>query len=148
MAVFCGFLGAQTEKTITIRMLNGKTGKLIATSHYLVRVDHEQTVHADWVGQNEDGTGKLSVPGEVSVLSIHATYDSAMYIYINCDSATGKGKTSENWYGVSEILTSGVVASNGCRSPKEAAKIRPAAKPGEFVFFVRELNALEQFNEN
>jgi hypothetical protein len=32
--------------------------------------------------------------------------------------------------------------------PKNAAKLRFVAKPGEFVFFVRKLNALEQFNEN
>jgi hypothetical protein len=148
MAVFCGCLGAQTEKTITIRMLDGKTGKLIETSNYLVRVDHEQTVHANWVVQNEDGTGKLTLPGGASAFSIHATYDSAMYIYVNCDSATRKANPADHWYGVSEILTAGVVAPNGCRNPKDAAKIRPIAKPGEFVFFVRKLNALEQFAED
>ena len=58
----CGCLFAQSEKTITIRMLDGKTGKPIEASGFLVRVDHEQTVHADWVVQNEDGTGKLTLP--------------------------------------------------------------------------------------
>jgi hypothetical protein len=148
VAVCCGCLGAQTAKTVTIRMLNGKTGKLIATSYYLVRADHEQTVHADWVVQNEDGTGKLTVPGGVSVLAIHATYGGATYTYINCDSAARKGSSGEHWYGLSEILTSGVVAPNVCAKPKDAAKFRQVAKPGEFVFFVRELNALEQLNED
>jgi hypothetical protein len=148
MAVCCGCLGAQTAKTVTIRMLNGKTGKLIATSHYLVRINHEQTVHGDWVVQNEDGTGKLTVPSGASVFSIQATYESALYIYFNCDSATGKENPGQHWYGLSEILTSGVVAPNGCRSPKDAAKFKPIAKPGEFVFFVRELSAREQLVED
>jgi hypothetical protein len=113
MAAFCGCLCAQTQKTVTVRMLDGKTGKLIETSNFLVRIDHEQTDHANLVVQNEDGTGKLTVPGAAAVFSIHATYDSAMYIYINCDSATGKENPSDHWYKVSEILTSGVVAPNG-----------------------------------
>ena len=67
MAAFCascGSLLAQTQKTITLRMMDGKTGKLIATSDFLVRIDHQQTVHANWVTMNEDGTGKLTLPGE------------------------------------------------------------------------------------
>ena len=148
LAAFCGCLCAQTGKTITVRMLNGKTGKLIATSNFLVRIDHEQTVHADWVVQNEDGTGKLTLPGSAAALSIKATYDGAMYVYVNCDAATGKGNPTDRWYGVSEILTSGVVAANGCVKPKDAAKLKFVAKPGEFVFFVRKLNPLEQIEED
>jgi hypothetical protein len=49
MAAFCGVLCAQTGKTITLRMMDGKTGRLIATSDFLARIDHQQTVHANWV---------------------------------------------------------------------------------------------------
>jgi len=147
MAVCCGCLGAQAQSAITIRMLEARTGKLIETSNYLVRVNHEQTAHANWVVQNEDGTGKLTLPGGVSTLSITATYESAMYVYVNCDSASEKGNPGEHWYDVSEILTAGLVAPNGCRKPRDAAKRRPIAKPGEFVFFVRKLNSFEQVME-
>jgi len=52
MAAFCGVLCAQTGKTITLRMMDGKTGRLIATSDFLARIDHQQTVHANWVTMN------------------------------------------------------------------------------------------------
>ena len=62
-AALCGSLSAQTEKTITIRMLDSRTGHLIATSDFLVRINHEETVHPNWVRQNEDGTGNILTSG-------------------------------------------------------------------------------------
>ena len=144
LAAFCGPLCAQTEKTITIRMLDSKTGILIATSDFLVRINHQETVHADWVRKKEDGTGKLTLPPEAAVLTIQGTYESSMQIYVNCDSATEKVNPIDRWYAVSEILTSGVVAPNGCGKPRDAAKLKPVAHPGEFVFFVRKQNWREQ----
>ena len=160
MAAFCGLLCAQTGKTITVRMLDGKTGKLITASNFLVRVDHEPTVHADWVVQNEDGTGKLTLPQSASVFSIQATYESAMLIYVNCDWASEKTNPIGRWYSIAEILTSGVAAPNGCIKPAEANKLKiltklkpiakptPVVKPGEFVFFVRKQNWREQMQED
>jgi hypothetical protein len=137
MAAFCGSLCAQADKTITLRMLDAKTGKLIGTSYFLIRINHEETVHADWVMQNESGTGKLTLPGNAQVLAIQATYDSATQYYVNCDSDIGEGKPSDRWYAVHEILTSGIVAANRCVRGKDAVKITPAPAPGVFVFFVR-----------
>jgi hypothetical protein len=51
----------------------------------------------------------------------------------------------DRWYKISDILTLGVVAPNGCGGKKVADKLQVIAKPGEFVFFVRKLNAREQF---
>jgi hypothetical protein len=160
MAAFCGLLCAQTGKTITVRMLDGKTGKLIIASNFLVRVDHEPTVHADWVVQNEDGTGKLTLPKIASLLSIQATYDSSMMIYVNCDTAGEDANPAGLWYSIAEILTSGVAAPNNCVKPAEAAKLKvlnklkpvakpaPVAKPGEFVFYVRKQNWREHMRED
>jgi hypothetical protein len=148
IAAFCGLLCAQTGKTITVRMLDGKTGKLITTSTFLVRVDHDPTVHADWVAPNEDGTGKLSVPRSASLLSIRGTYDSSMTIYVNCDSASEKTNPLDRWYSIAEIFSLGVAAPNSCVKPAEADKLKPAAKPGEFVFFVRKQNWREQMRED
>ncbi len=148
MAAFGGLLCAQTGKTITLRMLDGKSGKLITTSTFLVRVDHETTVHADWVAPNEDGTSKLTVPRSASLLSIRGTYDSSMQIYVNCDSASEKTNPIDRWYSIAEILSVGITAPNSCVKPAEAAKLKLTAKPGEFVFFVRKLNWREQMREN
>jgi hypothetical protein len=148
MVAFGGLLYAQTGKTITVRMLDGKTGKLITTSTFMVRVDRESTVHADWVTPNEDGTGKLSLPRSASLLSIRGTYDSSMTIYVNCDSASEKKNPIDHWYSIAEILSLGIAAPNSCVKPAEAAKFKPAAKPGEFVFFVRKENWREQMQED
>lgn len=147
MGALCGSLCAQTGKTITIRMLNGKTGKFLAASGFLVRIDHQEAVHADWVVQNEDGTAKLTLPEGASLLSIHATYDDSMQTFVNCDSASGKASPVDHWYAISEILTSGLVVPDGCVKAESAAKFKLVAKPGEFVLLVRRMSTREQWRE-
>ncbi len=152
LAALCGSARAQTGQTITIRMLDGKTGVPIATSNFLVRINHLEPVHGNWVKQNEDGTGRLTLPAGAEEVSIHATYDSAMLTYINCDADKNRGSadhapSGDHWYTVANILTSGVVAPNGCVGKKIPEKLQVIAKPGEFVFFVRQLNAREQYRE-
>lgn len=152
MAAFCGVLYAQATKTITLRMIDGKSGKLIATTDFLVRVDHQETAHANWVTMNDDGTGKLTVPGETSLLSIRASYDSATSLFVNCDSnndykASSQGYVVDRWYSVSEILAKGIVAPNNCIGKKVPEKLQLFAKPGEFVFFVRRMTTREEYRE-
>ena len=147
MAFLCGGMIAQTGKTVTIRVLDGKTGKPLLASGYLVRIDHEQTVHANWVVENEDGSGKLTLPATASLFSIRATYDGSTQTYINCDSSTKSALPVDRWYSISEVLASGIVAPNGCGKSQDAAKIKPVAKPGEFVFLVRRMSTQEQWRE-
>ncbi|MGD0903400.1 MAG: hypothetical protein ABR924_10715 [Terracidiphilus sp.] len=151
-AAFFGLACAQAQKTITVRMLDSRTGKLIVTTDFLVRVNNEQTIHADWITQNGDGTAKLTVPDDVTVISVRATYDNTMSFYVNCDANKDKGTAErgaslDHWYKVSDILALGVVAPNGCGGKKVPDKLQAIAKPGEFVFFVRKRNALEQSQE-
>ena len=146
----CSPLCAQTGKTVTIRMLDSRTGILIASSDYLVRIDHEETAHGNWVVKNEDGSGKLTLPGNAIAISVRATYDSNTVMYVNCDAAKDVGSANrapglDRWYKVADILESGVVAPNGCAGKKIPDRLQVVAKPGEFVFFVRKLNAKEQF---
>ena len=152
LPTLCASQPAQNEKSLTLRMLDGKTGMLIATSSFLVRINHEDDVHGGWVKQNEDGTGKLTLPPSAVMFSIHATYESAMSTYVNCDAdkelpsadhATGV----DRWYSVELILTSGVAAPNNCAGNKIPERLQVVAKPGEFVFFVRRQNAREQMRE-
>jgi hypothetical protein len=140
IAALCGTVRAQAVKPIIIKMLDGRTGKLVATTGFMVRINHEETVHANWVVQNEDGTGTLTLPLDASILTIQGTYDSSMEVYLNCD-AGAKTETSDHWYTVSDILATGVVAPNGC------GKQKAAAKPGEFVFYVRRQNWRELMKE-
>ena len=152
LAAFSVALSAQNEKTITIRMLDSRTGLLIASSNFLVRVNHLEAVHGNWVTKNEDGTGALSLPPDSDVVSIHATYESATLIYANCDADKDRGTSDhaskpDHWYSVAAILSSGVVATNNCIGKKVPEKLQMVAKPGEFVFFVRELNTAERFKD-
>jgi hypothetical protein len=130
LAVCSGALSAQTQ-AITIRVLDGHTGKALVTTSILVRVDHQKTVHANWVSLNEDLTGKATLPAEATLLAAQATYDNTIELFVNCDSVKDNPPTGPHWYKLSDILATGVVAPNGC-SGKSAV-----AKPGEFVFFAR-----------
>jgi hypothetical protein len=152
MAACNSLLAGQAPAPITVRMLDSKTGLLIATSNFLVRINHQQDAHGDWVRQNEDGTGKMTLPSNSTMLSIHATYESATLIYANCDADKDRGSAEhapgqDHWYSVADILSSGVVAPNNCIGRKVPEKLQVIAKPGEFVFFVRPLNSRERFTE-
>src|SRR5579863_2587446 len=137
----CGFSHAQNAKTVTIRMIDAKTGILIPTSEFLVRVDHKEDVHGNWVQQNDDGTGKLTLPPGASIFSILAKYNESSDIYVDCDAARDKPEPIPHWYAISDILALGVVAPNGC------SKHTAVAKPGEFVFFVRKQNWQEKVRD-
>jgi hypothetical protein len=146
--VLSASLGAQTDRTITIRMIDGRTGKLITASNFLVRIDHDPTIHANWVAQNEDGSGKLTLPRTATLLSIQGTFDSATQIYLNCDAARDKDKIGDHWYDLPTIWDTGVTAPNGCVKPRVATKLKIAAKPGEFIFYVRKRNVFAQAEED
>ena len=133
---------AQTGKTITIRILDSKTARPVAATNFLVRINHQPATHADWVHQNEDRSATLTVPADATVVTIQATYDSAMQIFFNCDSALDKENPQPHWYPVSTILTSGVVAPNGC------SKMKETAQPGDFIFFVRRANFRERTQDD
>jgi hypothetical protein len=101
---------------------------------------------------NEDGTGKLIVPGDASLLSIRASYDGSTSLYVNCDAnkdtkGVNPGPILDRWYSVSDILTKGVVAPNDCIGKTVPEKLQIFAKPGEFVFFVRRMNAIEEYRD-
>jgi hypothetical protein len=152
IAAICGPLRAQADKTVTIRMLDSRTGVLIASSDFLVRINQQETPHGNWVVKNEDGSGRLALPADATTLSIRATYDANTVMYVNCDATKDSGSSErarglDRWYKVSDILGSGVVAPNGCAGKKIPDRLQVFAKPGEFVFFVRKLNAKEQFEQ-
>ncbi len=131
VTAICVSLQAQTVKTISIRLLDGKTGLPITPSNILPKVDHHNIEHNEWVQLNDDGTMIVTVPADAKELSVKATYNEAIDTYINCDAAKETDRERDIWYPISDILKSGVVAPNEC------SKTNYTAKPGEFVFFVR-----------
>ena len=138
--VLCDGLHAQSENTIHIRLLDGKTGLPVKASNYLVRIDHHDTAHNEWVKINDDGTVDVTLPSDARELSVKATYDMSTETYINCEIAKESDKQRDTWYPIAQILKTGVVAPNEC------SQTHYTAKPGEFVFFVRKLNWRELEN--
>ena len=131
-------LHAQSGNTIQIRLLDGKTGLPVKASNYMVRIDHHDTAHNEWVQIKDDGTVLATLPADAREVAIKATYDMSMQTYINCDVAKESDKERDIWYPIGQILKSGVVAPNEC------SQTHYTAKPGEFVFFVRKRNWVEQ----
>jgi hypothetical protein len=109
-------------------------------SNLVVRIDHLDAVHNDWLQLNDDGTGKVSAPAGASFLSIQATYDSSTEIYVNCDAGMEKNTGTLHWYSIADILKSGVAMPNECYKAKYAEATRVTPKPGQFVLFVRKTN--------
>lgn len=129
-AALCASLPAQTP-TISIRLLDGRTGLPVKATNFLVRVDHHDTAHNEWVKINDDGTVVATLPTDAKEISVKATYNMGIDTYINCDAAKENDKERNIWYPVSTILSAGIVA------PDECARTKFTAKPGEFTFFVR-----------
>ena len=122
---------SQTPNTISIRLLDGKTGLPVKASNFLVRVDHNDTMHPDWVKINDDGTVVVTLPADAKEISVKATYGMGIDTYVNCDAAKESDKERNIWYSIATILNAGIVA------PDECATASFKAKPGEFIFFVR-----------
>jgi len=124
-------LRAQADKTITVLVVDAKTGTAMKPSNFEVRIDRGDTVHNEYMHMNDDGSAQLLLPDGTAVLSIDATYDSSMETYVNCATAKEKAKSAQQWYPVADILKTGVVGANECGK----AHLNP--KPGVIALFVR-----------
>jgi len=124
-------LHAQDVNTIHIRLLDGKTGLPVKADNFLVRVDHQETVHNEWVHIGDDGSVTVTVPADAKQISFKATYDMSTETFIDCDAAKESDKERDIWYSIADILKTGKVAPNEC------SKTNFSPKPGEFTFFVR-----------
>ncbi len=131
ITALCFALNAQTAQTISIRLLDGRTGLPVKASNFLVRVDHQDTLHPEWVKINDDGTVAVTLPADAKEISVKATYGMGMDTFIDCDADKESDKERNIWYPIATILNAGIVARDEC------AKTDFKAKPGEFIFFVR-----------
>lgn len=124
-------LHAQSENTIHIRLLDGRTGLPVKADNYLVLIDRHETQHNEWVHINDDGSVVVTLPADAKEISVKATYNLGIDTYIDCDAAKESDKERDIWYPISQIIEKGLVAPNEC------SKTQYKAKPGEFIFFVR-----------
>lgn len=134
--------GAQTSSpgmhTITVRVLDSRTGKPVTPSNLLVRIDKQKPIHTEWVKQNDDATGFITLPDAAKLVSVEATYDNSMEIYVECDTAPQDYPGERRWYPIETILREGLAVPDGCAKPRKRPEIKATATPGELVFFVRE----------
>ena len=133
-------LHAQATHAVTILMLDGKTGKPVIPSNYLVRINHLDAVRSEWISINDEGLGEVTIPAETKLLSVQGPYNNSMNIYVNCDAAMQKDVHTLHWYTVADILAKGVNAPNECYKGKYAESTILNPKPGLFVFSVRKDN--------
>ncbi len=131
---------AQGEKTITLRVLDGRTGDAVTPDNVQVRFKNHETVQADWVKHKDDGSAEIAIPEGATAVSLKATYDNSTSYYVNCDVARQKDTTVDSWYPIADILSGGLKIPNECIKPKDADKVNVEVKPGELVLFVRKKN--------
>ncbi|MGB6974287.1 MAG: hypothetical protein WBD67_06360 [Terracidiphilus sp.] len=129
--------GAPRTQTITVRVLDGRTGTAVSPTNLLVRIDKQKPIHSDWVRQNDDATGFMALPATAKLVSVEAAYDESMEIYVNCDTAPEAYPGARHWYSIETILRTGLVVPDGCERPKKHRVIMAMPKPGELIFYVR-----------
>ncbi len=128
---------AVATKTLTIRVVDGRTGERITPDNIEVRVDRDRTVHSEWVKLGGDGIATVTLPATVAAISVHASYDGSMEYYVNCDVAKQKDSSQETWFPVADVLAQGLVMPDECTKARDAKDMKVDVKPGEFVLLVR-----------
>ncbi len=128
---------AQAGPTVTIRILDGKTGEPINPTNLLIRVDHRDEPYNEGLKLNGADPATAVLPPGATLLSVQGAYSESMDIYVNCDADLGKSEGPLKWYSIADILKTGMVAPDQCYKGRYATKMHITVKPGEFVFFVR-----------
>ena len=130
-------LAAQTGPTVTIRILDGKTGEPLHPSNFLVRIDHRDEPYNETLKLNDDGSATVVLPESATSISIQGAYNASTELYLNCDADAARDGGMPLWYSIADIMKSGTVTPNLCFKRKYENRFKPAPKPGEFIFFAR-----------
>jgi hypothetical protein len=140
-------LCAQTAKTFTVRVVDGKTGTAVIPDNIQVHINYLQATHVEWVKLADDGTAVVTVPSAATTVSVRATYENGMEYYINCDVAHQRDSSRETWYPLADVLAQGLAIPNECAKSKSAGDLKIEAKPGEFILLVRKHNLRDRAEE-
>jgi hypothetical protein len=130
----------QAPPTITIRILDSKTGEPLSPSNLLIRVDHQDEPFNEGLKLNGSDPATAVLPPNAKLFSAQGAYSSSMEVYVNCDTDTGKDSGTLKWYSIADILKTGIVTQNLCYKGKYQHRLNISTVPGEFVFFVRTHN--------
>jgi hypothetical protein len=128
-------------------MLDSRTGEPITSSEFAISFDNlplSKTAGVDpYWKEGGERHGILDIPFDPSGVSIavRSSYGPGQWSYVNCDSVKNRGPNRVHWYGVAQILNSGITAPNAC------SKRQAVARPGELVFFVRPMTFWEKMRE-
>jgi hypothetical protein len=131
---------AQTGPTITVRILDAKTGDPINPTNLLIHIDHRDEPNNEGLKLNGSDPATAVLPPTATLFAVEGAYDSSTQVYINCDTDSGKDSGTLKWYSVAEIVKTGVVTENICYKGKYQHRLKISPVPGEFVFFVRTHN--------
>jgi hypothetical protein len=124
------------QPSIIIRMLDSRTGTPILSEELRVYVDHASRTNSFYIKPNKLGETEFDPESQNTAIVVRD--ETPPWGRINCDS--NKDHTyQQHWYSVADILKTGVVAPNRCNRRKATAK------PGEFIFFVRNGSWWEKF---
>jgi hypothetical protein len=140
-------VAAQTGPTITIRILDSKTGDPINPSNLLIRVDHRDEPFNEGLKLNGSDPATAVLPPSATTLSVQGAYSSSMEVYINCDTDIGKDTGTLKWYSIADIVKTGIVTQNLCYKGKYQHRLNISPVPGEFLFFVRTHNWHEKITD-
>lgn len=147
LTAFAGAAFAQDRKTITLRVLDGKTGEKVTPDNIKVSFKNNSKIDTTWVKLGDDDKAEVRIPAGATVIALKATYDASTSYYVDCDVARQKKTTEETWYPIADILSAGLKIPNDCVKPKDADKVTVDVKPGEFVLFVRKKKWTEDAQE-
>jgi hypothetical protein len=116
-----------SAQSITVRLLDGKTGKPIADKNITVRWDSDRTIGGTVVRIGKDGTGHVDVPrnatGFLLMEGPKGGSESNRLAYSDCNVRVGP------YNSVSDVLSHGVVPGNTC------SKKAVISEPGVIVFW-------------
>jgi len=140
-AVLSLYLYAQeaqpAERTITIIMADGKTGKTITPDNFVIRFNHLNAIRNETLSLGDDGQGRVKVPENATVISVQGTYHNSVDIFVNCDAGREKDTSTLHWYPIADIVSTGITTPNECYKGKYAKSAAIPAVSGELIFYVR-----------
>ena len=146
LAAFSAFslsVNAQEAKPapriITIVMADGKTGRTLTPNNFVIRFDHLNAIRNETLVVGDDGSGRVKVPANATLISVQGTYHNSIDLYVNCDAGMEKDTSTLHWYSIADIVSTGVAAPNECYKGKFAKTAAIPSVPGEFIFYVREI---------
>lgn len=127
------------ERIITIVMADGKTGKTMTPDNLVIRFNHLNAIRNETLSLGDDGSGKVKVPDNATVISVQGTYHNSVDIYVNCDAGMEKDTYTRHWYSVADIIKTGITTPNECYKGKYSKTAAIPPVPGELIFYVREI---------